>query len=182
MSRPDLILARFEEDLGGASWFSATGSGAPPATIREIGLYLEGLGQPAGRVETVEEWKAAGAALRREAWNRSWWTAEQAEQRALTARIAAVLAERSVARRLSAILLAAGDRALTDATASLTHAAVSDPGLAASAAGAAGEAVHQASLAVLAGTADTHPFRIKLRHFMAGHWPLGLFGGAFLLL
>lgn len=182
MSRPDRILARFEEDLGGASWFSATGSSASSATIREIGLYLEGLGQPTGRVETVEGWKAAGTALRREAWNQSWWTAEQAEQRALSVRVAAVLAEPSLARRLSEILLAASDRALTDATASLTLAAVSDPGLAASAAGAAGEAVHQASLAVLAGTADAHPFRIKLRHFLAGHWPLGLFGGVFRLL
>ena len=181
MPCPDRILARFKDDLGTANWFATTGAAPSTATTREIKLYLDGLGQRADRIETVEDWKAAGAILRRRAWNSSWRTAEQAEQQALSARAASALADPALAQRLSAILLAAGDRALDDARESLNRAAISDPGLAASAAGAAAEAVHQASLAAIAGTAETHPFRIKLRRFTAGNWPLGLFGDSFLL-
>lgn len=182
MPCPDRILTRFEDDLGGAGWFAAAGATPSTAAVREIGLYLDGLGQPAVRVESVEDWKAAGATLRRGAWNPSWRAAEEAEQRALSARAESALADPALARRLSTILVAAGDRALADAKESLRRAGISDPGLAASAAGAAAEAVHQASLAAIAGTAKTHPFRIKLRRFMAGDWPLGLFGDIFLLL
>ena len=182
MPCPDRILTRFEDDLGIAEWFAAAGATPSATVLREIEVYLDGLDQRAGRVETVGDWTAAGAILRCRAWNPSWRAAEQAEQQALSARVESALADPALARRLSAVLVAAGDRALADAKESLRRAGISDPGLAASAAGAAAEAVHQASLAAIAGTAETHPFRVKLRRFVAGDWPLGLFGDIFLLL
>ena len=64
----------------------------------------------------------------------------------------------------------------------MVHATSGADGMVRAASGAAGIALHEVTLARLAGCGPDHLFMRKYRLFESGRWPLGVLRGAFHLL
>ena len=92
------------------------------------------------------------------------------------------LGETELHRQLSGIVQHASDTVQGAVSVALARDGIADAAFAKSAAGAATQAIHQAALATAVDADDDHGFLAKFRLYSAGHWPLGVCGGSFLIL
>jgi hypothetical protein len=158
-----------------SDWFFMLGEPLSPSELAQVAGYLRGLGLDAALpVESVPDFAGAAKVIAHPEWNRGWWDAERRERDRLLAK--------AVVAHGSAHVLQALSRS-TDESISSAHGAAAvqaarvgcgDAGLIRAAAGALGEALHQAKLAELAGEGAAHPFSLKCALFAGGHWPLGV--------
>jgi hypothetical protein len=158
------------------AWFAVLGIAPTRVEEDDLAAYVAGLGLPAQiPLKLVDDWHTASTLTRAPGGDMSWWDREEAERRRLTAQVGDAEA---VMRELT--------RA-TDEIAEAVHGAAAvaaarqgsgDPYIIRVAAGAAMQATHQRALAYMAGE-PAHFFSRKYQLFAAGHWPLGVYGGAF---
>jgi hypothetical protein len=156
-------------------WFFMLGEPLSGAEHAQVAGYLRGLGlDVALPVEGVRDFAGAAKVVAHPEWDRRWWEAEQRERARLLATATATHGGAAVMQALSRS---------TEESISSTHGAAavqaarvgcSDAGLIRAAAGALGEALHQAQLAELANEGALHPFILKRALFVGGHWPLGV--------
>ena len=174
--RPALRSTSVPLDEAMPAWFSVLGIALTRAEQDDLAAYLTGLQQPAGLpIVLVDDWPRATALTRAPGGDMAWWDREEAERKRLTAQVGDADA---VMRELT--------RA-TDAIAETVHGAAAvaaarqgsgDPYIIRVAAGAAMHATHQRALAFMAGEPE-HFFVHKYQLFASGHWPLGVYHGAF---
>jgi len=162
-----------------ASWFAALGDRLEDSERGDLMAYLDGLGLKPASVACVADWAAAERIAKDPDWDPAWWSAEEAMRHALLAAAEAALGETAAMDRLGAVIQAAHDATIGPAAMAAARAGVADQALIRAAAGAATQACYQAAVALLAGAlTDDHPFRLKLRLFQAGRWPLGIVRGS----
>jgi len=158
------------------AWFSVLGLPLTRAENEDLAAYLAGLQLPADiPLVLVEDWPRASSLTRAPGGDLSWWDREEAERKRLTAQVGdADLMMKELTRA-------------TDEIAETVHGAAAvaaarqgsgDPYIIRVAAGAAMQAAHQRALAWMAGEPE-HFFVRKYQLFASGHWPLGVYQGAF---
>lgn len=132
------------------------------------GVYASALGVKA-RIAVVPGWREAEQVTRDPHSADGWWQQEEAERRALM---------REVAARIGEALLLQTLTAAVEGHAEHTHACARQAGgdetMTKVASGAALMALHNRSLALLAGRGAGHVFVQKYALFESGRWPLGL--------
>jgi len=164
------------EGQAAPAWFAVLGIALTRAEQDDLAVYLAGLQLPAQTLVTlVDDWPIASTLTRAPGGDLSWWDREEAERKRLTAQVGdadAVL--RELTRATDEIAEAVHGAAAVAAA----RQACGDPYIIRVAAGAAMQATHQRALAYMAGE-PAHFFVRKYQLFAAGHWPLGVYGGAF---
>jgi hypothetical protein len=113
--------------------------------------------------------------LREQRWDEEWLQAEQAETGRLLDQVRKNLGAREAAVTLANSLDGANDLLLHSARKALDEWAIVDDEWVRVAAGAAGQALYQDTLATLAGVGPEHVFRLKYELWKSGRWPLGVF-------
>jgi hypothetical protein len=171
----DHIIPALPKDV----WFSSVGREITETERNECRAHLRKIGKP-DEVAPVSSWKEAYAL-----WSGPACAAcleyERAEERRLFERACKQHSSDTVLLRLANLMRGSADLFRGPATIACTKASISDPGIAAAAAGAASQALHQYGLARLAGADDEHFFAAKFRLFLAGRWPLGADANQFYL-
>jgi hypothetical protein len=162
---------------GSTYWFSACGTPLRPTELTAASAYLAALDLAPAPIESVTDWRAAGALAQRDDWSRDWWQAEETARRALYRDAAASLGETTLLAQLSAAMAETADAIQQAATAALVRAGIADETLSRVAAGAASQACHQFTLAEAAGRGADHGFVIKYELYRGGRWLLGVVGG-----
>jgi hypothetical protein len=147
-------------------WFGRLG--APlDARDREIAQrYAASLGLEA--VDVVPGWREAEAVARDPGSGERWWTLEDGERRRLMRETGGRIGEAMLLDTLTSAV-----EGEADATFERALGAGADEALARVASGAALMALHNRSLALVAGCGPGHLFMQKYALFAAGRWPLG---------
>jgi hypothetical protein len=162
------------------AWFSRQGAALAPSEQHALAELLGA--HPAltdAQIAVVTSWAEAAAIYRAEEWDAAWWDLEEEEREALWQVAAERLGEQAVFERVTAAGDALAPAIRAAARAAATQGGVGATEIAQAAAGAALLAVHQATLAELAGVGGAHFFRHKRALFAAGRWPLGLVRGRY---
>ncbi|HEX4330204.1 MAG TPA: hypothetical protein VH105_25675 [Burkholderiales bacterium] len=158
------------------AWFAVLGIALTRVEQDDLTAYAGGLQLPAQTpVMLVEDWKTASTLTRASGGDMSWWDREEAERKRLTAQIGDAGAVMHELTRATDEIAEAVHGAAAVAAA---RQACGDPYIIRVAAGAAMQATHLRALAHMAGE-PAHFFERKYQLFAAGHWPLGVYGGAF---
>ncbi|MEW5888257.1 MAG: hypothetical protein AB1768_04295 [Pseudomonadota bacterium] len=159
-----------------AHWFAAVGEEADPHTRQLAERYVQALpGARVTAIKMVDSWQDAMQLLREYRWDEDWVQAEQAETGRLLDQVRKNLGAREAAVTLASSLDGANDLLLHCAREALDEWAIVDDEWARVAAGAAGQALYQDTLATLAGAGPEHVFRVKYELWQRGRWPLGVF-------
>ncbi len=163
-------------EVGRAHWFAAVGEEADPETRLLAERYVQALPQlRIAAVKMVDSWQDAMQLLREQHWDEEWVRAEQAETGRLLDQVRKKLGAREAAVTLASALDGANDLLLHCAREALDEWAIVDDEWARVAAGAAGQALYQDTLATLADAGPEHVFRLKYGLWQRGRWPLGVF-------
>ena len=160
MTAAQTALEGLATSISQASWFAAVGEPMLEAERAEAWACLSGLSWPALAIEPVVDWPSVERLANGPDWDTAWWDTEETLRRSLMAE-----AEVKWGRE--------------ETLAALTHTVQKTSDVVHGAAAAATQSCHQAAVAILAGGAAEHPFRIKFRLFVAGRFPLGPIGGSF---
>jgi hypothetical protein len=166
-------LAALRNSLAAAPWFAACGQPLGPGERDIAFAYLTGLGFDPSPLEGVASWREAARLIQDPDWSRDLWAAESAAEKSLYRAGLALYGESRLLELLSEITEAAApihDNALR----ALSRAQIADATLAKVAAGAAAQACHQQTLAILGEAPPGHAFARKFQLFALGRWPLGL--------
>lgn len=159
------------------AWLSRAGAPRDDADAAAARDYRRALGGLAAECQWVADWPAALALLQRGRWDEAWWEAEQAQARALMAQASCNHGQTQSLQAITRTLDAVSDLLLARARAQLERSGRPSEEWARVAAGAAGQALYQHTLADLANAAPSHPLRLKFELWRRGRWPLGVFGG-----
>lgn len=147
----------------------------------EVGRYLAGLALPLLCCAPVATWLDAKRAALAPIPEPSWWEAEETLRRDLLGAATAAYGESAALDALTAITHRASESAIEAAAMAAARAGVVDPALIRAAAGAATQAAYFQALALLAGAGEDGPFAAKYRLFAAGHWPIGVVAGRYVV-
>lgn len=163
-------------DQATPAWFAVLGIAPTRVEAEDIAAYVAGLELPPQTATVlVEEWSGAGALTRAPGGDMSWWDREEAERKRLTAQVGDATA---VLRELTQATDEIAEAVHGAAAVAAARQGCGDPYLIRVAAGAAMQAAHQRALAYMAGESE-HFFVRKYQLFAGGHWPLGVYHGAF---
>lgn len=165
--------------LADAAWFTRLGLPLSACEHDHMRAYLDAADGGAASVHRVASWLEAERIARDPAWDRSWWTREEAERVRLMAIAGQRLGARALLQHLSAAAVPATEAIHAAATNAAERDDITDAGLVRAASGAAAMALHAAALAAIADQGSDHPFMRKYVLFQDGRWPLGIVGGTF---
>jgi hypothetical protein len=170
-------VAAILSTIPASSWFSLPGASENRSQCEaELKQYLARLGGDAAGVEWLADWREASAVARGLDERTSLWNLEDISRRR---------ASTSVRSRGREQVLVAALSHLSELGYEYVRASVEDEETARVASGAA---LWTASLAITCAASEdpvlgaANPFLPKLRIFELGHWPLGMRGGAFVIL
>ena len=166
-------LASFLAEMARIPWFETCGRPLSPDETARAASYVAALGIGEFPVQGVSGWRAAQSLARNPDWNRDWWEAESQAEKALHLKGIARFGRDDFLRNLTAVTEAASSIQLP-ASRALSRSGIDDQGLAKAAAGAASQACHQAAMACLNKSGESHLFARKFRLYAAGRWPLGI--------
>ncbi|HLI13660.1 MAG TPA: hypothetical protein VKY65_18865 [Alphaproteobacteria bacterium] len=172
-------VARFAEQIRRISWFVAVGEPLLEAELADARAYLAALGFAEASVAAVTNWAEAERCVRDLRWDRGWWAAEEELRRELLTHVRGDGAAKALMAALTGVTSEATAVLLGMASTAALRRGIAQQAIDSVAAGAATQACYQAALALAAAAGDDHPFALKLRLFVAGHWPLGLVDGCF---
>jgi len=163
-----------------ANWFARLGSPLSSGDLAECRDYLDALGYAnATRIERVADWQRAEAIVRDPAWDSTWWQRESEEREQLLNDLRLRLGSVATLERLSAATELASETIYAAASHAAANHAMTDEALLRAACGAATMALHESTLAQLAGRRREHLFMRKYRLFASGRWPLGVVSATF---
>jgi len=152
-------------------WFARLGAPPDPQESRLARGYAGAIGLAS--VAAVANWQEADRISRDPASGEGWWLQEEEERRRLMRETGPGVGESMLLEALTAAV-----EGQTSATFECAIAAGGDERLARVASGAALMALHNRTLALLAGCGSDHVFVQKYALFAAGRWPLGSRGSA----
>ena len=147
-------------------WFARLGAPLDPEEAWLAHEYAAAIGLPS--VAVVETWREAERVIRDPVSGEGWWIREEDERRSLMRATAGRVGEALLLETLGAAV-----EGQTAATFEHAAGAGGDEALARVASGAALMALHNRTLALLAGCGRDHVFMQKYALFAAGRWPLG---------
>jgi hypothetical protein len=158
------------------AWFSVLGMVLTRNEEEDLAAYMAGLGLAAATPVTLaQDWPTVSALTRAPGGDMAWWDREEAERKRLTLKVGDADA---VLRQLTRATDAIAESVHGAAAIAAARQSCGDPYIIRVAAGAAMLAAHQCAVARMAGE-PAHFFVRKYQVFAAGHWPLGLYHGAF---
>jgi hypothetical protein len=170
------LLAPFLGEMARVPWFESCGAPLGPEGAGLASAYAASLGIGEFPVEGIKDWRAAQALAQDSGWNRGWWEAEKAAEKALHLTGIARHGRDEFLASLTDVTEAAASIQVA-ASRALSRSGIADQGLGKAAAGAASQACHQAALLLLAAwdkECQSHMFARKFRLYAAGRWPLGI--------
>ena len=170
-----LDLSDLVAEATARAWFSAAGEPLTAGERAELHRAANGL-----PTETVADWSAAKALLSGPTWELEAWRVDDGERQRLFTQAAGRHGREAVLAALSTVMAAAA-AAEGAAAIAVARAGLADPGLIKVASGAVAEALDRAAL-VVAADAGPHRFSARHRLYLAGRWPLGVYGGRFIVL
>ena len=164
------------------AWFACLGLPLGGTDHRDARAYVHALGYAEDTaLAGVASWKEAERITREPAWDRRWWTREEAERERLMGLATATLGRAVLLDRLGAATELASEAIHGAAAIAAERDGVADAALVRAASGAATMALHEVALARLAGQGSDHLFVRKYALFEAGRWPLGAVHSVFYL-
>jgi hypothetical protein len=173
-------LTGFTSEQPAVRWFARLGLPLTPGDIAGARAYLAALGYPSALpVLAVNDWHEAERIVRDPDWDSAWWNREQQERDRLQADVEGRLGSAGIIERLTAATDLAADTIHAAAIIAAASAASGGEAMVRAASGAAAMALHEFTLAQLAGCGPGHLFMRKYRLFESGRWPLGVLRGAF---
>jgi len=179
MTAAQTALEGLATSISQASWFAAVGEPILEAERAEAWACLSGLSWPALAIEPVVDWPSVERLANGPDWDTAWWDTEETLRRSLMAEAEVKWGREETLAALTHTVQKTSDVVHGAAAIAAARAGIADANLSRVAAGAATQSCHQAAVAILAGGAAEHPFRIKFRLFVAGRFPLGPIGGSF---
>ena len=177
-------LSRFARTLDRIPWFANLGEPLTPGARAAAAAYLDGLGFPQADVAILVDWEDAADAAESRDWHSPAWEAEELLRSDLTAAAMETMSEDAL--RIGMTLIA--EKVSAAAKEAMEQAAfiwdVEDEASRTLAVGAAVQAAHGASLAIVAASdpsfsAEEHALAAKFRLFEFGRWPVGVTGSSF---
>jgi hypothetical protein len=172
----------FLASLADVARFGRLGLPFTAADQSDARAYLHALGFAEDTaVGGVEAWDEAERIAREPAWDRQWWTREEAERERLMRLATAKFGRPALLERLGAATELASEIIHAAAAGAAARVGVTDAALIRAAAGAATMGLHEAALVPLAGQGSDHVFVRKYALFAAGRWPLCAVRGVFYL-
>ncbi|WP_424468896.1 hypothetical protein [Parvibaculum sp.] len=169
----------FAEEAALVPWFGNVGRPLDREIRALSRSYLDGLGFPDVDVARVTEWADALDAASGLDFDTAQWEAEESLRAGLASEALDRLSEHGLTIALTHVSAILGERvgaAVRDAAA---FAEIEDDALLNAAAGAAIQAAHGATLALITEAEADHPFHRKFALFARGRWPIGIAGLTF---
>jgi hypothetical protein len=173
-------LDELARTVGRMAWFSRVGMAPQPGCLIRIAAILSGLGAAGSAIQRAESWAQTQKLLDQHRRGGSIYVELESE----SARLRKAAAGLHGSGLVEAILADATETARDTAHGAAAGAALRDgvggTDLVRHAAADAERATRMTGLALAAGE-SAHPFIHWLGVFEAGHWPIGIVGGAFRL-
>jgi hypothetical protein len=169
------ILGSLRAAVRVASWFAALGEPLTDGDRADAKTY-------AGTedVALATSWREAEDFLKSAEASLDWWEREEAQRKALLARVEAQYRKRALWMALTELTTEAGDLVHGKAAMAAARMGGAAPASIHVAAGAASQAVYQLAVARVSGEAASL-FESKFHLFAAGRWPLGVRGSRLIL-
>lgn len=163
-------------------WFRAIGETPDPLVVTLAEDYAAALGFPECRPYFIREWQEAADAFVTADMNSPAWEAEEQLRVGLAAELSDAIGEDMLMMLMSSLgeqIAPSLEQAAIEASEYLR---IDDEEFLRSAIGAGVQVCHQAAMVAMTEAGDDHPFALRFSLFEKGHWPIGIFGGSFLLL
>jgi hypothetical protein len=174
-------LSRFARSLNHLPWFANLGEKLTLGAAAAARAYADGLGFPEADIAILPDWVDALAAAETSDWNGPAWEAEELLRADVTARALDIVSEEALTIAMTMIADQVAQCAGPAAREAASIWDIDEEEAVRLAVGGAGQAAHQAALALVAAAdpdfdADGHPFAAKFQLFEFGRWPVGVSG------